>query len=323
MAKEAKKTSADILAELEKQYGKGTAQDTSLLNDPIKAISTGSIALDHATGIGGVPITRITEITAGESVGKTTLATHILKEAQLADPRKVLILDVEHTFFFPYAIKIGLDPERVTFVQPEHGEMAFDYAKKLLATGDYSACVLDSVAAAIPKEQHEGETGQSRMARLAALMSLELPKAVPIIHKNDVAFIFLNQYRNNIGGYGNPQKPAGGDSLKYYASMMIDMYKTVEKDAGRNKVRAKISKNKCAPPHEEAEFYIDWGIGINRTNEVLDYAVEYELIKKGGSWFTFEGEHKVQGEIEAIKFLNDNPEMLASYTRTIMEKLKA
>lgn len=322
MAKEGKKPSgAEALAELEKLYGKGTAQDTSLLTEPIEAISTGSLTLDRATGIGGVPIKRITQIVAAESVGKTTVATHILKSAQEKDSRKVAILDVEHAFHFPYAVKIGLIASRCTFVQPEHGEMAFDYAKRLFDSGDYSAIVIDSIAAAIPKEQHEGETGQSRMARLAALMSLELPKQIPIISRNNAALICLNQYRNNIGGYGNPQRPAGGDAMKYYASMIIEMYKTVEKDNARNRVRAKISKNKCAPPHEEAEFYIDWGIGINKTNEILDFAVEFDMIKKGGAWYTIDETNKFQGEVKTIEFLNDNPEFLAGLEREVLLRL--
>ncbi len=320
MAKEVKKTSIDILAELEKQYGKGTAQDMNLLKEPIRAIPSGSISFDRASGIGGIPVGRMIEVVAAESVGKTTLGTHMLKEAQKVDTRKVLVLDVEHTYDTPYAVKIGLDPNRATFVQPEYGEMSFDYAKQLLSTGDYSACLIDSVAANIPKEQHDGETGQSRMARLAALMSLELPKLVPIISKAEVCMIFLNQYRNNIGGYGNPQKPAGGDALKYYTSMIIEMYKTVEKDNSRNKVRAKFSKNKCAPPMKEGEFYIDWGFGINRTNEILDFAVEYDFIKKSGSWFVVEGDVKLQGEIGTLKFLNDNPELLASYEQKVKQK---
>lgn len=321
MAKEAKKTTDQTLADLEKQYGKGTIQNLDGDPEKIGSISTGSRALDRATGIGGIPIGRITEIVGPESSGKTTIGTHVLVEAQRKDPRDVLILDVEHTYDFLYAQKIGLNRSRVKFAQPDYGEMAFDIAKQLVKTGDFSAVLFDSVAAAIPKEQHDGETGQSRMARLAALMSMEVPKLVPIIDRANCPFIFLNQFRNNIGGYGNPEKPAGGDAIKYYCSMMIDVRKTAEKPSSRNETRVKIFKNKCAPPFEEATFYIDWGIGINRTMEILQEAVEFDIIKLGGSWYTLEGDVKFQGEDKVLQFLNDNPELLARIQGQVDAKL--
>lgn len=325
MAKEAKKTTADVMAELEKLYGKGTIQnlDSATPREKTKAISTGSRGLDRATGIGGVPIGRMTEIVGPESSGKTTIATHILKSAQAVDTRKVLMVDAEHTYELPYAHQIGLDLDRTTLCQPDWGEMGFDVLKRLIKTGDYSAAVLDSVAGNIPKEQHDGETGQARMARLAALMSMELPKLVPIISRSNTALILLNQFRNNIGGYGNPEKPAGGDALKYYCSMMIDVRKTAEKENGRNETRAKVFKNKCAPPFGEATFYIDWGIGINRTMEVLNEAIEWELIKVGGSWYTIDENTKLQGEDKVLQLLYDHPDLVTSYEQLIAIKIAA
>lgn len=324
MAKEAKKTSADIHSDLEKKYGKGSVvqMDDNTPTPPKDVISTGSLSLDHATGVGGIPMGGMTEIYGPESSGKTTIATHIMKNTQVDKGRKVLMLDIEHAFDFKYAQKIGLRKEKLTYSQPKFGEMSFDIAKELIKTGDYGCCVLDSVAGNIPKEQHDGETGQTRMARLAALMSLELPKLTPIISDANCAMIFLNQIRMNIGGYGNPEKPAGGDSLKFYALMRMVVRKTAEKESDRNKTTVEVIKNKCADPFGKAEFYIDWGLGINRTNEVLDYAVGFEMIEKGGSWYTFEGGHKFQGEMAALKFLNDNPEMLVAYTATVQQKLK-
>lgn len=325
MAKAAKATSHDdILAELEKQYGKGTIQTygTESTFDRVQGISTGSINLDIATGIGGFPKGRISEIWGPESSGKTTIATHALVQAQKTDERDVLIEDVEHAFDFPYAIALGLDPLRVKFCQPSTGEMAFGIAKALIATGQYSACLFDSVPAAIPKEQHEGETGQSRLARLAALMSMELPKLVPIVHKAEAAMIFTNQIRANPGGYGNPNQPPGGNAMKFYASMIMSVWKTADKENFRQKTTAKIEKNKCHIPHQSAEFYIDWGIGINRTNEVLDHAIDQNIIKVGGSWFTMEDGTKVQGEQAALQLLNDNPEYLADLEKRVIDKLK-
>lgn len=306
MAKEEKK---DPLGDLEKKYGKGTIQtfNSSSTFDKVEGISTGSVLLDHATGIGGFPKGRIAEIYGPESSGKTTVSVHAMIEAQRTDKRDVLIEDVEHTFDFPYAIALGLDPTRVQFCQPGHGEMAFDIAKTLIKTGNFSFCLFDGIAAAIPKEQHDGDTGQSRMARLAALMSMETPKLVPIISVANTALVFTNQLRANVGGYGAALQPAGGNAMKFYASMIMSIWKSAEKDKGRNKTTVKIEKNKCAPPHQEAEFYIDWGIGINRTNEILDLAIEKEIIKVAGSWYTMEDGTKFQGQADVLSHLNDNP----------------
>lgn len=326
MAKaEAKKTNEDVMAELEKKYGKGTIQN---LDDSVDApthgvVSTGSFGLDLATGIGGLPYGRIVEIVGPESSGKTTIATHTMINAQKAG-HAVLMADVEHTFDFKYASRLGLsrNKDKLKFFQPEYGEMTFDILKALISTGDYRVAVIDSIAANIPKEQHDGETGQSRMARLAALMSLETPKMVPILDNAGCLLICLNQYRSNIGGYGNPEKAAGGDSLKYYCSMRLDVRKTAEKDDHRNETRVTMIKNKCAPPFEKASFYIGWGTGIDRVQEILDKAVEYDIVKKGGSWITIE-DQKVQGEPAALKILHDNPGLVERYEQEIKSKIYA
>lgn len=323
--KEAKDTKAfkSPMEKLEEKYGKGTIQsfDDKSTFDRVEGISTGSIGLDRATGIGGFPKGRMSEIYGPEASGKTTIATHALISAQKTDPRDVLIEDVEHAFDFPYAIDLGLDPSRVKFCQPSFGEMAFDIAKELLKTGLYSACLFDGIAAAIPKEQHEGETGQSRMARLAALMSMELPKLVPIVSRANTAMIFTNQLRANVGGYGAPLQPAGGNAMKFYASIIMSVWKTAEKDKLRNKTTAKVEKNKCASPHQEAEFYVDWGIGVNQTNEILDMAIDQDIIKLNGSWYTMEDESKLQGDLAVLRFLNDNPEYLLDLKTRMLAKL--
>jgi recombination protein RecA len=328
MAEKKEKKTASPIEELEAKYGKGTIQSFNEEStfDRVGSISTGSPRLDRAIGIGGIPVGRITEIVGPESSGKTTVATHILKEAQKRDTRRNLILDVEQTFDFLYAQKIGLDPTRVDFSQPSHGEMAFEIAKSLIKTGNYSAVVLDSIAASIPKEQHEGETGQSRLARLAALLSMELPKFLPIINKNDCALILLNQFRNNIGGYGNPEKAAGGEALKYYASVRIDLRKTAEPVNGRNETRAKVFKNKCAPPFGEATFYIDWGVGINRTLDIFNDAIDLKVIDLAGSWYTLwkdtPRQVKAQGEDAMMQLFIDNPELLIALEAEVVSKLK-
>lgn len=323
MAKEKKKqTAEEALEELNKLYGKGTLLKASSTDiSDCESISTGSIMLDRATGIGGIPRGRVTEIVGPESSGKTTLATEIAVNAQKVG--KVAVIDIEQTFDLGYAANIGLNVDDLYFAQPEYGEMSFDIMKKLMATGEFSLIILDSVAANIPKEQYEGETGQLRMARLAALMSLEMPKISIMANKNNCAVIMLNQFRNNIGGYGNPQKAAGGDSLPYYASMRIEIRKTNEIDDKRNLTRVKIFKNKVSMPFGTAEFYIDWGKGINKMNEVLDLAVEFGLIQKGGAgWYTLEGDLKLQGDIKVMEHFNDNPEFYEHIRNQVIEKLK-
>jgi recombination protein RecA len=323
MAKEVKKqTAEEALIELNKIYGKGTviSKKNSEFND-VEPISTGSFNLDRATGINGIPRGRVIEIVGPESSGKTTLAIHILKNAQRMG--KVAVIDIEQTFDLKYADSIGLDLDNLYFAQPEYGEMSFDIMKKLISTGEFSAIALDSVAANIPKEQYEGETGQSRLARLAALMSMEMPKISIMASKNNCAVIMLNQFRNNIGGYGNPLKAAGGDALPYYASMRIEVRKSNEIEDKRNLTKVKIFKNKVSMPFGTAEFYIDWGKGINQHNEILDLAVECDLIKKAGAgWYTLEGDIKVQGDIKVLEYFNDNPEYFEHIRNQITEKLK-
>lgn len=324
MAKEQKKRTADeVLADLNKQYGKGTVLKTSTTDiSSCEPISTGSIGLDRATGIGGIPRGRVIEIVGPESSGKTTLATEIAVNAQKVG--KVAIIDIEQTYDLNYAKNLGLNIDELYFSQPEYGEMSFDVMKGLMSTGEFSLIILDSVAANIPKEQFEGETGHSRMARLAALMSLEMPKISIMANKFNCGIIMLNQFRNNVGGYGNPLKAAGGDSLPYYASMRIEVRKTNELEDKRNLTRVKIFKNKVSMPFGSAEFYIDWGKGINKMGEVLEMAVEFGIIQKGGAgWYTLEGDLKLQGDIKVMEHFNDNPEFYEHIRNQVIEKLKA
>lgn len=320
---ETKKSKFEIAIEtLEKDYGAGTTiiMNEDTITEDINVISTGSYGLDIATGIGGIPRGRITQIVGPESVGKTTLASHIIANAQKLG--KAVFMDVEHSFDLAYAQKIGVKKEGLIFAQPSCGEESFDIIKRLAATGEVSAIVLDSIASNIPKEQHEGETGQSRMARLAALNSLEIPKLIPILHKSDTALILLNQLRSNIGGYGQADAPAGGNALKYYCSMIIDLRKEVQKEDERNLTKAKVAKNKCASPFKTCEFYIDWGLGINSYNEILNFAVNYGIIKKAGSWFSYKDTNIAQGSIQADEFLRDNPEVFEEIKNLITEKQK-
>jgi len=324
-----KKKELTPIEKLELKYGKGVVlqMDDTTSVEEYEVISTGSIGLDDATGIGGVPLKRMVEIYGPESSGKSTIATHIIANAQ-KDGGRALYEDVEHTFDLRYAVNLGVQKKLLTLGQPGTGEECFDVLKDLIKTGDYRVAVLDSVAAAIPKEQHAGETGHSRMSRLAALMSLEIPKLVPVIADNNCVLIFINQLRSNISGYGNPEQPAGGNALKFYASMRMDVRKIVEKEDGRNKTTVKLIKNKCAPPFGDATFYVDWGIGINRTGEILEYAVENKFIEKGGSWYTLRNLEtqeeiiKLQGEDKVMQFLNDNPELRNLYEQKVKEVLR-
>ncbi len=315
------------LDKLEKTYGKGTVMklgDNAI--EAVDVISTGSIALDNALGIGGLPKGRVVEIYGPESSGKTTLAIHAIAEAQKAGGIAAFI-DAEHAFDRFYAQKLGVDVENLLVSQPDNGEQALEITENLIRSGAIDIIVIDSVAALTPKSEIEGEMGDSKMGLQARLMSQALRKLTSTISKTSTCCIFINQLREKIGVmFGNPETTTGGNALKFYASIRLDIRKVNQikdaEDVIGNRVKVKVVKNKLAPPFRKAEFDIIYGEGISRVFEIIDLAVEQNIIKKSGSWFSY-GETKLgQGRDAVKKLLLDNPELADELEAKIREFLK-
>jgi recombination protein RecA len=302
------------LDKLEKSYGKGAVMklgDNAV--EPIESISTGSISLDIALGIGGVPKGRVIEIYGPESSGKTTLATHIIAEAQKKGGIAAFI-DAEHAFDKGYAKKLGVDVDNLLIAQPDNGEQALEIADNLIRSGAIDVIVIDSVAALVPKAEIEGEMGDSKMGLHARLMSQALRKLTGTIAKTGCCCIFINQLREKIGVmFGNPETTTGGNALKFYASVRLDIRRTSQiKDSDEvagNRVKVKIVKNKVAPPFRIAEFDIMFGEGISKTGEIIDLGVDFNIIKKAGSWFSYGDTKLGQGRDAVKQLLMDNPEL--------------
>ena len=301
---------------LEKTYGKGAVMklsDEKVLDIP--AISTGSLGLDMALGIGGIPRGRVIEIYGPESSGKTTLTMHCIAEAQKAGGMAAFI-DAEHAFDKNYAEKLGIDTENLLISQPDNGEQALEIAEHLIRSGAIDIIVIDSVAALVPKGELEGEMGESKMGLQARLMSQALRKLTGAIHKTGCACIFINQLRDKIGVmFGSPETTTGGNALKFYASVRLDIRRVGQIKDGPdnimgNRTRVKVVKNKVAPPFKVVEFDIMYGQGISKVGEVIDLGVELEIIKKAGSWFSYNGEKLGQGRDAVKNLLLDNPELL-------------
>ncbi len=304
------------LDKLDKAYGKGTVMKMSdaAIQD-VEAISSGSLGLDIALGVGGYPRGRVIEIYGPESSGKTTLTLHAIAEAQKAGGIAAFI-DAEHAFDRFYAEKLGVDIDNLIISQPDNGEQALEIADNLIRSGAIDIVVVDSVAALTPKSEIEGEMGDSKMGLHARLMSQALRKLTGSISKTNCTVIFINQLREKIGVmFGNPETTTGGNALKFYASVRLDIRRSTQiKDSNGNvlgnKTRVKVVKNKVAPPFKMAEFDIMYGEGVSKVGEVLDVAVEHEVVKKSGSWFSY-GDTKLGQGRDAVKaIIKDNPELL-------------
>lgn len=314
------------LDKIEKDYGKGTVMKMG--EQPkweVSTIASGSIALDHALGIGGYPRGRVIEIYGPESSGKTTLAIHAVAEAQKLGGIAAII-DAEHAFDRTYAKKLGVNVDTLLISQPDNGEQALEITDALIRSGAVDIIVIDSVAALTPKAEIEGEMGDSKMGLQARLMSQALRKLTANISKTNTCCIFINQLRDKIGiMFGNPETTTGGNALKFYASVRVDVRRITQlkdgEEATGNRVRAKIVKNKMAPPFRKAEFDIVFGEGISKIGEVIDLGVEFEIVKKSGSWFSY-GDTKIGQGREAVKqLLLDNPELMTEIEGKIRAKL--
>jgi len=309
---------------IEKSYGKGSIMklgDRAV--EDVSSISSGSIGLDIAMGVGGYPKGRIIEIYGPESSGKTTLAIHAIAEAQKAGGIAAII-DAEHAFDPGYATKLGVDINELLISQPDNGEQALEIADNLIRSGAVDIIVIDSVAALTPKAEIEGEMGDSKMGLQARLMSQALRKLTANINKTKTCVIFINQLREKIGVmFGNPETTTGGNALKFYASVRLDIRRIGQikdgEEAQGNHTRVKVVKNKVAPPFKKAEFDIMYGEGISKTGEIIDLGVELNIIKKSGSWFSY-GETKLGQGREAVKsVLQDNPELALELEAKILE----
>jgi recombination protein RecA len=312
------------LDKLEKSYGKGTIMklgETAI--EPIDVISTGSLGLDIALGVGGLPKGRVIEIYGPESSGKTTLAIHAIAESQ-KNGGIAAFIDAEHAFDRFYAKKLGVDVENLLISQPDNGEQALEIADNLIRSGAIDIIVIDSVAALVPKGEIEGEMGDSKMGLQARLMSQALRKLTGTISKTGCCCIFINQLRDKIGVmFGNPETTTGGNALKFYASVRLDIRRVSQiKDTDEvsgNRVKVKIVKNKVAPPFRIAEFDIMFGEGISKAGEIIDLGVDYNIIKKSGSWFSYGETRLGQGRDAVKQLIMDNPELAEELETKIKE----
>ncbi len=311
------------IQQIEKQYGKGSVMrlgQTKALN--IDSISTGSIGLDAATGIGGLPKGRIIEIYGPESSGKTTLALHVVAEAQKKGGEAAFI-DAEHALDPKYAAALGVDVDSLLVSQPDNGEQALEIAEYLTRSGALDVIVIDSVAALVPRAEIEGEMGDSHVGAHARLMSQALRKLAGAISRSNCIVIFINQLRQKIGVmYGSPEVTTGGIALKFYASMRIDVRRVEQIKVSGNefigsRTRAKIVKNKLAPPFREAEFDIMYGTGISKEGEIVDMAVKLDIIHKSGAWFSYGEQRLGQGRDKVKQYIHDNPEFMAQIEQQI------
>jgi len=316
------------LDKMDKTYGKGTVMKMSdqAVSD-IEAISTGSLGLNVALGVGGYPRGRVIEIYGPESSGKTTLTLHAIAEAQKAGGIAAFI-DAEHAFDRTYAGNLGVDIENLIISQPDNGEQALEITDNLIRSGAIDIIVIDSVAALTPKSEIEGEMGDSKMGLHARLMSQALRKLTASISKTNCTVIFINQLREKIGVmFGNPETTTGGNALKFYASVRLDIRRSTQiKDSNSNvlgnKTRVKVVKNKVAPPFRMAEFDIMYGEGISKIGEIIDIGVDYEIIKKSGSWFSYEDTKLGQGRDAVKAILKDNPDLMDELEEKITKAIK-
>jgi recombination protein RecA len=325
--KERNKAIDIAVGQIEKQFGKGSIMRLGQRNSvtPIGAISTGSISIDYALGIGGLPRGRVTEIFGPESSGKTTLALQVIAEAQRSGGMAAFV-DAEHALDAQYAQKLGVDLENLLVSHPDNGEQALEIVEVLIRSNSVDVVVVDSVAALVPKAEIEGEMGEAQMGLQARLMSQALRKLTGVVSKSNTTLVFINQLREKIGVmFGNPETTTGGRALKFYASVRIDIRRIASiKDGDQvigGRTRVKVVKNKVAPPFREAEFDVMYGEGISREGDLLDLAVEKRIVEKSGAWFAYGGERLGQGRENAKQFLRENVEVRRAIDDRVRKEL--
>ena len=325
--KEKEKSVGLAISQIEKQYGRGSimkmGQDGAVVDIPV--ISTGSLALDHALGLGGVPRGRVIEIFGPEASGKTTLALHIIAEAQARDGMAAFI-DAEHALDLTYARRLGVNVDELLVSQPDNGEQALDIAEILVRSGAMDVLVIDSVAALVPRAEIEGEMGDQQVGLQARLMSKALRKLAATINRSMTCVIFTNQIRMRVGVFfGNPETTSGGNALKFYATQRLDIRRIASIQEGDkaigNRTRVKVVKNKVAPPFRSAEFDIIYGTGISREGDLLDLGVDLDVIEKSGAWYSFKEERIGQGRENTRRFLAEHPDVMNEINQRVREKL--
>src|SRR6266446_6749155 len=323
---ERRRTIDQALVQMEKQFGKGAILRLgSKAVVPVSVISSGSISIDNALGVGGFPRGRVVEIFGPESSGKTTLALQVIAEAQKLGGMAAFV-DAEHALDAVYAQKLGVDLDNLLISQPDNGEQALEIVEVLIRSGGVDVVVVDSVAALVPKAEIEGEMGEAQMGLQARLMSQALRKLTGVVSKSRTCLVFINQLREKIGVmFGNPETTTGGRALKFYASVRIDIRRIASIKDGDvvvgGRTRVKIVKNKVAPPFREAEFDIMYGEGISRTGDLLDLAVDKRIVEKSGAWFAYGGERLGQGRENAKQFLKDNPDVCKAIEDRVRREL--
>ena len=323
-----KKKSVELaITQIEKQHGRGSimklGQDGAIIDIPV--ISTGSLALDAALGLGGVPRGRVIEIFGPEASGKTTLALHIVAEAQAKDGMAAFI-DAEHALDLTYARRLGVNVDDLLVSQPDNGEQALDIAEILVRSGAMDILVIDSVAALVPRAEIEGEMGDQQVGLQARLMSKALRKLAATINRSMTCVVFINQIRMKIGVmFGSPETTTGGNALKFYATQRLDIRRIASIQEGEKKIgsrtRVKVVKNKVAPPFRMAEFDIIYGSGISKEGDILDLGVELDIVEKSGSWFSFNEERIGQGRENVRRFLTEHPDVMKNISDRVKEKL--
>ncbi|MBI4797627.1 MAG: recombinase RecA [Desulfarculus sp.] len=325
-AKERDKALESALKQIERNFGKGAIMRLGAgeVAPDIAAISTGSLGLDLATGVGGIPRGRVTEIYGPESSGKTTLTLHVIAEAQKAGGVAAFV-DAEHALDVGYAKKLGVNVDELLVSQPDTGEQALDIVEILVRSGAVDVLVIDSVAALVPRAELEGEMGDSHVGLQARLMSQAMRKLTSVISKSRTAVIFINQIRMKIGVmFGNPETTTGGNALKFYASLRLDIRRIGKLKSGEEEIgsrtKVKVVKNKVAPPFKQAEFDIMFGAGINKMGEVLDMAVAEDLVNKSGAWYSYGDERLGQGRENAVGYLKEHPEISAQVEERLLAK---
>ncbi|MCG2749582.1 MAG: recombinase RecA [Desulfobulbaceae bacterium] len=324
ISEEKNKTLDTAILQIHKQFGKGSIMRLgSADTEAIPVISTGALSLDIATGVGGFPRGRIAEIYGPESSGKTTLALHLIAEAQKAGGTAAFI-DAEHALDIHYADRLGVNTDDLLVSQPDYGEQALEIAEILIRSGSVDVIVIDSVAALVPKAEIDGNIGDSHMGLQARLMSQTMRKLTGILKKSNTALVFINQIRMKIGVmFGNPETTTGGTALKFYSTMRFDIRKQAAIKDGQdiigNRTKVKIVKNKVAPPFKDAEFDIVYGEGISKAGDILDLAANLNIIEKSGAWYSYSNERIGQGRENAKEYLKEHPEMMAEIDRKVRQ----
>lgn len=321
-----KKALTEAVSQIEKKFGKGSIMKLGerVAMPGLGVISTGSISIDSALGIGGAPRGRVIEIFGPESSGKTTLAIHLVASAQ-AMGGSAAFVDAEHAFDPTYAAALGVDIDDMLISQPDSGEQALEITETLARSGAIDIIVIDSVAALTPRSELQGEMGDPQMGMQARLMSQALRKLTAVVARSGACLVFINQIRHKIGGYGNPETTTGGNALKFYASIRIDIRKVGQlKDQGDlvgHRTKVKVVKNKMAPPFKEVELDVVFGEGFSRTAELVDLGVEHEVVKKSGAWYSFGDERIGQGKENVKRHFKENPDLAAHVEKLIREKI--